>query len=231
MTRPRGRPPIPSAMSSPSDPVEIVSISTFSREPSFIALPLPNARSICARAASRAFALSISAEFLSETTLSDAVMASKLPYCLRAGQSTRFAGCTASVLQEQEENENSARETLAHPFDDGGRGDQAGDRREGLGAAMLRAPAGEGRHDPPDEGAQLRRRLTGHPGRRIDQRRVGGDLPLDAGNVEILPLEFRTEAPLRRERVKIMAGGGGFFARPIEAPGACGNRAGGGLRI
>ena len=44
----------------------------------FIALPLPNARSICASAASRAFCLSILSEFLSETTLSDAAMAKPL---------------------------------------------------------------------------------------------------------------------------------------------------------
>ena len=36
-------------------PVETVSISICSRLPSFIALPLPNARSICASAASNAF--------------------------------------------------------------------------------------------------------------------------------------------------------------------------------
>ena len=40
------------------EPVEIASISIFSREPSFMAEPLPNARSICASAASNAFSRS-----------------------------------------------------------------------------------------------------------------------------------------------------------------------------
>ena len=59
-TRPRGRPPTPSAMSRPSEPVDIVSISTgFWSLPSRMIEPLPNARSICASAASRAFVLSM----------------------------------------------------------------------------------------------------------------------------------------------------------------------------
>ena len=59
MTRPRGRPPTPSAMSRPSEPVEMVSISTaFWFLPSRMIEPLPKARSICARAASSALVLS-----------------------------------------------------------------------------------------------------------------------------------------------------------------------------
>ncbi|MNN36153.1 hypothetical protein D3C81_1500370 [compost metagenome] len=55
ITRPTGRPPMPSAMSSPSEPVETLSISfTKPPLPSFITEPLPKARSICAIAASRA---------------------------------------------------------------------------------------------------------------------------------------------------------------------------------
>src|SRR5438270_5229570 len=46
-------------MSSPRLPVETVSISIFSRLPSRIAEPLPNARSICASAASSAFCRSM----------------------------------------------------------------------------------------------------------------------------------------------------------------------------
>ena len=53
--RPRGRPPTPSAISSPRLPVEITSTFIVSLEPSFIAEPLPKARSICASAASSAF--------------------------------------------------------------------------------------------------------------------------------------------------------------------------------
>src|SRR3954453_1594409 len=60
MTRPRGSPPIPSAISSPSEPVEITSISdAASREPSFMIEPLPKARSIWPSAASKARCLSI----------------------------------------------------------------------------------------------------------------------------------------------------------------------------
>src|SRR5215472_2958461 len=60
MIRPRGKPPMPSAMSRPSEPVGITSVSAAaSREPSFIIEPLPNARSIWPSAASRARCLSI----------------------------------------------------------------------------------------------------------------------------------------------------------------------------
>src|SRR5271170_4936620 len=59
MTRPRGSPPTPSAMSRPSDPVDTVSISTaFWFLPRRMIEPLPNARSICDRAASSALVLS-----------------------------------------------------------------------------------------------------------------------------------------------------------------------------
>src|SRR4051812_42858278 len=92
---------MPSAMSRPREPVEMVSISTASREPSFIALPLPKARSICAKAASRAFCLSILSEF--PTTLSEAAMA-RIPYAVRAAHSTRELPCTSFVPREQEEN-------------------------------------------------------------------------------------------------------------------------------
>src|SRR5579863_2441362 len=57
--RPLGRPPMPSARSSPSEPVETDSISTtLPLSPSFITEPLPKARSICASAASSARCLS-----------------------------------------------------------------------------------------------------------------------------------------------------------------------------
>src|ERR1044072_7410917 len=58
--RPLGRPPTPSAMSSPSEPEEIVSISIErSFLPSFITEPLPNCRSIWESAADSAFDLSM----------------------------------------------------------------------------------------------------------------------------------------------------------------------------
>src|SRR6516162_9105733 len=60
--RPLGRPPMPSARSRPSEPVDTASISTtLPFSPSFITEPLPKARSICASAAS-------SARFLSESS-------------------------------------------------------------------------------------------------------------------------------------------------------------------
>src|SRR5580704_2137879 len=59
-TRPRGRPPTPSAMSSPSEPEEIVSMSIErSFLPSRITEPLPNWRSIWESAADRALVLSM----------------------------------------------------------------------------------------------------------------------------------------------------------------------------
>src|ERR1700738_118754 len=59
-TRPRGRPPTPSAISRPSEPEEIVSMSIErSFLPSFITEPLPNWRSIWESAADRALVLSM----------------------------------------------------------------------------------------------------------------------------------------------------------------------------
>src|ERR1700738_3396699 len=59
-TRPRGRPPTPSAMSSPSEPEEMASTSMErSFLPSFITEPLPNWRSIWESAADRALVLSM----------------------------------------------------------------------------------------------------------------------------------------------------------------------------
>src|SRR6516225_12004991 len=59
-TRPFGRPPTPSAMSSPSEPDETVSTSIErSFLPSFITEPLPNWRSICDSAADNALLLSM----------------------------------------------------------------------------------------------------------------------------------------------------------------------------
>src|SRR6185437_12044521 len=58
--RPLGRPPIPSAISSPSEPDDTVSTSIErSFLPSFITLPLPNWRSIWDSAADRALLLSM----------------------------------------------------------------------------------------------------------------------------------------------------------------------------
>src|SRR3978361_2179160 len=59
-TRPRGSPPTPSAMSSPSEPDEMVSTSIErSFLPSFITEPLPNCRSIWESAAPTALVLSM----------------------------------------------------------------------------------------------------------------------------------------------------------------------------
>src|SRR4051794_17491104 len=58
MTRPRGRPPTPSAMSSAMDPVGMTAIWTTGRSPRRITEPLPNCLSICARARSSALSRS-----------------------------------------------------------------------------------------------------------------------------------------------------------------------------
>src|SRR4029078_8806477 len=60
MTRPRGRPPMPSAMARPSEPVEIASTSMlWSLAPRRMTEPLPCIFSIWESAASSAFILSI----------------------------------------------------------------------------------------------------------------------------------------------------------------------------
>src|SRR5690606_19226330 len=59
MIRPFGSPPMPSAMSSDSEPVEVDEISaTGLSAPSRMIEPLPNCRSICASAEASAFSLS-----------------------------------------------------------------------------------------------------------------------------------------------------------------------------
>src|SRR3954451_19651713 len=60
-TRPRGRPPMPSATSRAIDPVGITSIGGRLSSPRRITDPLPNWRSICARAVSSAFSRSAGA--------------------------------------------------------------------------------------------------------------------------------------------------------------------------
>src|SRR6185437_10247341 len=85
-TRPRGRPPTPSAMSSPSEPDEIVSMSIErSFLPSFITEPLPNWRSIWESAADRALVLSMEEPSTIRRAVADIVRA---PYGgdSRAGQ-------------------------------------------------------------------------------------------------------------------------------------------------
>ncbi len=56
-TRPRGKPPIPKAISSPSDPVEIAGMASRGWSPIFMTEPLPNWRSIWVSAALSAFFL------------------------------------------------------------------------------------------------------------------------------------------------------------------------------
>src|ERR1700737_62794 len=57
--RPRGTPPTPRAASTPIDPLEIELIAANSFDPSLMIAPLPNWRSICVRAVSAAFNLSV----------------------------------------------------------------------------------------------------------------------------------------------------------------------------
>ena len=59
MMRPRGTPPTPSATSTPIDPEEIELMAANSFAPRRMIEPLPNCRSICVRAVSAAFNLSV----------------------------------------------------------------------------------------------------------------------------------------------------------------------------
>src|SRR5437660_9532670 len=93
-TRPLGRPPTPSAISSPSEPEEIVSMSIErSFLPSFITEPLPNWRSIWESAADRALVLSMEDPSTIRRAVADIIRA---PYGgdSRAGQTggDRFGG-------------------------------------------------------------------------------------------------------------------------------------------
>src|SRR5687768_1382452 len=94
--RPRGKPPTPSAMSRPRLPVETVSISICSRLPSFIAEPLPNARSIWASAASSAFCRSMLMDSPPATTFSCAA----IPLSPRQSDCD-FQRCIGFVPEEQ----------------------------------------------------------------------------------------------------------------------------------
>src|SRR5437660_11980614 len=88
-TRPLGRPPTPSAISSPSEPEEIVSMSIErSFLPSFITEPLPNWRSIWESAADRALVLSMEDPSTIRRAVADIIRA---PYGgdSRAGQKGR----------------------------------------------------------------------------------------------------------------------------------------------
>ena len=58
ITRPWGRPPIPSAISKPIEPVDTQGISTISRSPIFITVPFPNCFSICESVSVRFLSLS-----------------------------------------------------------------------------------------------------------------------------------------------------------------------------
>src|SRR4051795_4127474 len=58
MTRPRGRPPTPSATSRAMEPVGMIAVCTTGRSPSRITEPLPNCLSICANARSSALSRS-----------------------------------------------------------------------------------------------------------------------------------------------------------------------------
>src|SRR5262245_13031136 len=102
-TRPRGKPPIPSAMSRPSEPVETVSTSIdLSFLPSRMIEPLPKLRSIWESAASRAFDLSMEEP---STRRNAVVVIAPTPYRTGfAGPTTKGpAGeqCTRFVLSSQ----------------------------------------------------------------------------------------------------------------------------------
>ena len=86
---------MPSAMSSPSEPVEITSLSAAaSREPSFMIEPLPKARSICPSAASKARCLSIA----SLSNRRKAVCKIAVPYFIAGGGMQRGPNSTLCTL-------------------------------------------------------------------------------------------------------------------------------------
>src|SRR5262249_39596000 len=100
---PRGKPPIPSAMSRPSEPVETVSTSIdLSFLPSRMIEPLPKLRSIWESAASRAFDLSMEEP---STRRNAVVLIAPTPYRTGfAGPKTngqREEQCTRFVLRSQ----------------------------------------------------------------------------------------------------------------------------------
>src|SRR6516162_2110517 len=95
MTRPRGSPPMPSAMSRPSEPVDTVSTSIDCMFlPSRMIEPLPKLRSICESAASRAFDLSMD----DPSTRRSAALISRAPYD-RDSEGTEGAASAAGLRQ------------------------------------------------------------------------------------------------------------------------------------
>src|SRR5688500_9437979 len=105
--RPRGRPPTPSAMSRPSEPVEMVAISTtLPSRPSRMIEPLPKARSIWLSAASSAFVLSIPV-LLFSTTRSGATIASPVHLRKPSGGRRRWREYPFCSRSCQERNMNT----------------------------------------------------------------------------------------------------------------------------
>src|SRR5207244_747996 len=101
--RPRGRPPMPSAMSRPSEPVETVSTSIdLLFLPSRMIEPLPKLRSIWDSAASRAFDLSMEEP---STRRSAALLMLPTPYDRDSTDRQRtvrpWEQCTRFVLSSQ----------------------------------------------------------------------------------------------------------------------------------
>src|SRR6056297_2125184 len=104
MMRPLGRPPMPRAISRPSDPVEVDSIScTGLSAPSFMIDPLPNWRSICASALSRAFCLSGLRLLSMESRSAVAISLTSLFHTLfRAAINASFSHCSQNVCRQKQ---------------------------------------------------------------------------------------------------------------------------------
>src|SRR5216684_3710491 len=161
---------MPSAMSSPSEPVEITSMSEAgSREPSFMIEPLPKARSICPRAASNARCLSI--ESLSKRR--NAVCMIPLLPLFHTGPDRATRGETGLYMicsQLQRPKSPVARNRLRGSLGDAGLADAAFDGGDDLARAQrlhqglvpVRLAAGHHEKIPAHQermGALLRRRV------------------------------------------------------------------------
>src|SRR3954470_6234519 len=160
MTRPRGRPPMPSATSSAIEPVGITCICVTGRSPSRMTEPLPNCLSICARARPSAFSRSgIAAMFVTPVlaVFADGRFVTGTRYAVGPTKTSRQAAavdkrlrrcgqypymCTRQVVTRR------LSELRRNPFGVG-RDDRPphGDRRDTGGEGLLdRLPAESGKH-------------------------------------------------------------------------------------
>ncbi len=98
-TRPRGSPPMPSAMSSASEPVEIAPIETCGRSLIRITEPFPNCRSICPNATSSASSRFISSSYSALPSEHDSSTSYRAPDgCRRESKAAAPDGTNAPMV-------------------------------------------------------------------------------------------------------------------------------------